>query len=254
MRNENIPALDARYWAAILAASLVGTTFGDFVSIDLGLELTGALLPLGATILAVIFAAEPATRWAGVACYWAAIVFTRTGTTDLGDFLARSLNLGNGSVSAVLAVLLAVFLVAWRDPASGSATNPGARIARKVLPTTNARYWMGILMVSILGSILGDFVADDLGLGLAQGSLVLGAALTAALVGELTTKRWNEARYWAVIAVARTTGTVVGDFLSGREGLNLGFVAVAGLAGALLVTILLIPSPTPDASKEVASV
>lgn len=250
MRKENIPALDARYWAAILAASLLGTTFGDFLSNDLGLGFAGALLPLG-IILAVIFVAERTTTWASVVYYWAAIVFTRTAATDLGDFLARSLHLGYGSVSAVVAVLLTIFLVASRRQASS--LSPGA-IARKALPTTNARYWTGILMVSTLGTTFGDFVADDLGLGLAQGSLVLGAVLATILVGELTTKRSNEARYWAVIAVVRTTGTVMGDFLSSQEGMGLGFAAAAGVVGALLVTILLIPSPASDVSEGVALV
>ncbi len=250
MRNENIPALDARYWAAILAASLLGTTFGDFISNDLGLGFAGALLPLG-IILAVIFYAEHTTKWATVAFYWVAIVFTRTAATDLGDFLARSLHLGYGSVSAVVAIVLTIFLLAWRDPGSGSAPIPGA-IARKALPTTNARYWAGILMVSTFGTTLGDFVSDDLGLGFAKGSLVLGVVLGTVLVGELSTRRSNEARYWAVIAVVRTTGTVMGDFLS--EGLGLGFAAAAGLVGAVLVTILLIPSSVPDASKSVALV
>ena len=196
--------------------------------------------------------AEHSTKWASVAFYWAAIVFTRTAATDLGDFLARSLHLGYGSVSAVVAILLTIFLLAWRDPASGSAPIPGASIARKALPTTNARYWTGILMVSTFGTTLGDFVSDDLGLGFAKGSLVLGVVLATVLVGELSTRRSNEARYWAVIAVVRTTGTVMGDFLS--EGLGLGFAAAAGLVGAVLVTILLIPSSVPDASKSVALV
>ena len=41
-----------------------------------------------------------------------------------------------------------------------------------------------------------------------------------------------------MIAIVRTTGTVMGDYLSGEEGLNLGFRYAATCTALLLVAIL----------------
>ncbi|MEP7306341.1 MAG: hypothetical protein ABJA98_12560 [Acidobacteriota bacterium] len=52
-----------------------------------------------------------------------------------------------------------------------------------------------------------------------------------------------------LIAVVRTAGTVMGDFLSGEEGVDLGFAVGASLVGALLLAILLIPSAWKAAER-----
>jgi uncharacterized membrane-anchored protein len=47
MRESNLPAVDGRYWAAIVVASVLGTSFGDFVSNTLMLGFGGAALTVG---------------------------------------------------------------------------------------------------------------------------------------------------------------------------------------------------------------
>lgn len=240
MREQNVPVVDARYWAAIVVASVLGTSFGDFVSNTLALGFGGAALTVG-TVLAAIFIAERVLPWPSVAWYWGAVVFTRTAATDCGDFLSRTADLGNGPVSAILAGLLAIYLLAmWRmyGPGPLNGDYPGAP---KRLPRTNARYWATMLGISILGTTLGDFVADDLGLGLARGSFALGAILAAALFVEVRTKKSNEMRYWGIIAIVRTACTDFADYMTEDEGLNLGFGLGAALVCSLLLVILLVP-------------
>ena len=236
MRNSNVPVLDAHYWITILVASLLGTTFGDFVSNDLGLGFAGGLLVLSA-VIAVIFVAEFKLKWNSVVWYWAAIVATRTAATNLGDFLSRTAKLGNGQVAAILAVLLVAFLfvTARRTQA---ATGLGDGGAGKILPKTDARYWTAILIASTFGTTMGDFISGDLGLGLGRGSLVLGLLLAVILAFELRARTANEARYWSVIALVRTTGTVMGDYLTSEEGLHLGFAVGASVVGALLIVLV----------------
>jgi len=238
MREENVPFVDARYWAAIVVASVLGTSFGDFISNTLKLGFGGAALTVG-TVLAVIFIAERLLSWSSVAWYWGAVVFTRTAATDLGDFLSRTAHLGNGQVSAILAALLAIYLlVVWRlyGPGPLNGDYPGAP---KRLPTTNLRYWATMLAISTLGTTLGDFVADDMGLGLAGGSLFLGAILAVALFVEVRAKASNEMRYWWIIVLVRTAGTDIADYMTEEDGLNLGFGIGAALLCSILLTILL---------------
>jgi uncharacterized membrane-anchored protein len=241
MRDRNVPTLDGRYWTAILVASVLGTTAGDFVSNDLGLGFAGALVPLGALFAGVMVAERRAVR-TSEAYYWLAVVVARMAATNLGDFVARTLHLGYGWVSVSLGTLLGVFVLMTRAPARASATStPGLATTRKRLPITNARYWVALLIASVMGTTAGDFLSHDTGLGLERAALLLGAVLAAVLIVETRATAANEARYWAVIALVRTAGTCMGDLVTTGGGLHLGFALGASLAATLLVVILLTP-------------
>src|SRR5690349_1269073 len=56
MQPRNLPPINARYWTAILAASMCGANTGDFASRILGLRHTRGLLPLGLLFLAIVWA------------------------------------------------------------------------------------------------------------------------------------------------------------------------------------------------------
>jgi uncharacterized membrane-anchored protein len=56
MTPKHLPTIDARYWTAILAASMCGANTGDFVSRILGLGHTRGLLPLGLIFLGILWA------------------------------------------------------------------------------------------------------------------------------------------------------------------------------------------------------
>jgi len=193
-------------------------------------------------VIAVIFIAENKVKWNSVVWYWAAIVATRTAATNLGDFLTRTLNLGNGLVATLLTgVLIAFLLITSRSYQRGDSLSSAPNNARKLLPKTNTRYWIAILIVSTFGTALGDFISSDLGLGVKLGTLFLVTVLAVVQVFEISSRNTNKARYWVIIAVVRTTGTVLGDYLTSEEGLNLGFAAGASLSSLLLVILLFLP-------------
>ena len=82
MKPRSLPTIDARYWTAILAASMCGANTGDFVSRILGLGHTRGLLPLGLIFLAIVWA-EARSKLPTEAYYWLAIIVLRTGATNL---------------------------------------------------------------------------------------------------------------------------------------------------------------------------
>nr|MBA2324190.1 hypothetical protein [Pseudonocardiales bacterium] len=238
MRHENVPVLDARYWLALLLASVVGTTFGDFVSEDLGLTFAGALVPL-ATVFALVLVAERRISIATVAWYWVAVIIFRSTSTNLGDTVSRTLGLGYGWVSLALGLLLAAYVFAMTRSSSSVAFANAAGAERKAL-TVNARYWVALLIASVFGTTFGDFMSDDTGLGFGRASLLLVSILAVAVVVELRAKRPSDARYWAIIAVVRTAGTTVGDWMTEGEP-GMGFALGAVVAAALLIVVLVEP-------------
>jgi uncharacterized membrane-anchored protein len=238
MKDRNVPVLDGRYWVAILVASVLGTTFGDFISEDLGLQYAGALLPLGA-VFATVLLLERRAKITTVAWYWVAVVIFRSTATNLGDFISRTLKLGYGGVSVALGILLVAFVFITTRSSASAAFTRVAGMGRKLL-TVDSRYWAALLIASVFGTTFGDWVSDDTGLGFGRASLLLGALLAMAVIVEIRAKTPSDARYWAIIALVRTTGTATGDFLS-EGGPHLGFALGAILAAAVLVIILITP-------------
>jgi uncharacterized membrane-anchored protein len=232
MDARNLPALDARYWVAIFVASLLGTTLGDFISTTLHLGFVRGLVPL-CVVLAVIFAFERRATEPSEAYYWAAIVITRTMATNIADLFTHALKLDYREVAAVFALLLvATLLLGQRKPFRLG------RLRSAALPNADSRYWLAILFASILGTTLGDFVSDGLGLGLLRGGILLAIVLCAVLYCQSRVVFFCSGFYWLAIVAVRTSGTVLGDFLSSSEGVNLGFGLSAATMALLLVGVL----------------
>jgi uncharacterized membrane-anchored protein len=246
MRVRNVPIIDRRYWIAIILASVLGTSFGDFVSNTLQLGFAGAALAVG-SVLAVVFVAERALPWRSVAWYWGAVVFTRTAATDIGDMFTheRGLDFGNGPIAAILAAVLVIYLFAWWRAYGPGPLSSSYEGGPKPLPKTDGRYWVTMLLISTFGTTFGDFVADDMGFGLARGSLILGILLAFALYFEISTKRSTELRYWGLIALVRTACTVIADYITEADGLKLGFEVCAGIIAASLIAVLLASQRAP---------
>lgn len=207
MRSRNLPAIDAGYWVAIVAASMCGTNAGDLAAGPLGLGHVRGMLPIGLVFLATLWA-EKTLNWTTVAFYWIAIILLRTMATNVADFVTHDAGLSYPAFVALLIVFMAAML-AFDNVRSGPA-RPVARDAPRV-PATNWAYWVLMLAAGVLGTALGDWLADA-GLGVYWASL-LGApcfvvALWAAYRFGLT-KPW----YWLAIVTCRTWGTDLGDML-----------------------------------------
>jgi uncharacterized membrane-anchored protein len=239
MQTRNVPALGARYWAAISLASVFGANMGDFVSHILGLGHVRGLAPL-AVLFAVILLLERRARIGTEAYYWLAIVTLRTAATNLADLGTHDLRLDYGWVIGGLAGLLALILLAdrWRRAPAADA-RLGA--TQDDLPATDGYYWAAMLTAGTLGTAAGDFAADGLSLGPA--TVVTVALLGLALALGSRAARTTGAGYWITIVIVRTAGTNVGDFVAGRHGLALGLPVSTPLTGLLLLAALLLWRP-----------
>jgi uncharacterized membrane-anchored protein len=235
MRAQNLPTINARYWCAIAVASMAGANTGDFAARYLHLGHTGGLLPLALVFVAIVWA-ETRSRRATEAYYWLAIIVLRTGATNLADLATHDLHLGYPLTLAALAALIIAILlfVCWRDGAA-----PASADGRK-LPATDSAYWLAMLTAGTLGTAGGDFTADELGLGVGYGSLVLLAVFLIVLFGAIRIGKMSLFWYWAAIVAARTAGTTMGDFLPSRRGLDLGLPLSTAITLATLAAIVII--------------
>jgi uncharacterized membrane-anchored protein len=233
MKASHTPKIDARYWTAITIASIFGTNMGDLYAHNSGLGLIGGL-PILIVLFLCVYVAERFDRMTHEVYYWLCIIIMRTGATNIADFMAgrRGWHIDRWLLSLGLGLFLAAIAL-WTHRAHHAANGPEAR---KTLPDTDPRYWVAMLTAGVFGTVLGDACQRLMGQGTA--SLVLAAVLAVALL------HYNKGLlgwvygYWLTVAVARTTGTAIGDWLAESKSLNIGLTVATVLSGLVFVAIL----------------
>ncbi len=216
-----LPAVTIGFWIVKVAATTLGETGGDWVSMSLRL---GYLV--GSAIFAVLFvvlvAAQVKAERFRPALYWATIIATTTLGTTLADFADRSLGIGYpGGVAVVAALLVASFAAWWKTEGSVS-------LHRVVTARAEWFYWITILCSQTLGTALGDWVAGKdrggLGLGYEYGALIFGAGLAVVAIAYASTAVSRTLLFWLAFVLTRPLGATLGDLLDkplARGGLNI---------------------------------
>lgn len=238
-----VPQITFGFWLIKIAATTLGETGGDAVTMTLGLGYAWGTAIFAAVFVALL-ALELHARRFNPFLYWAVVVATTTVGTTLADLADRSLGLGYPGGTLLLVLLLVLSLVAWRVSAGSIAAS--AIRTRKV----EAHYWATILFSQTLGTALGDWTADGMGLGYGGGALLFAAALFATAILYFTTDLSRVVLFWVAFVLTRPLGATVGDFLDkplAHGGLALDrFQASGVLAAFILLAIVLIPQHAGD--------
>ena len=201
-----VPEVTLMFWVIKIAATTLGETGGDALSMSLDLGYLRSTLIFG-VIFAVVVAAQIRARRFHPALYWTTIVATTTVGTTLADFADRSLHIGYAGGASLLAVLLAASL-GWWYRSEGSIS-----IATVDHPKTEAYYWITIMFSQTLGTALGDWTADSAGLGYGGGAILFGTLLALLAAACYRTSVSRTALFWAAFVLTRPLGAVVGDLL-----------------------------------------
>jgi len=169
--------------------------------------------------------------------YWATIVASTTAGTTMADFADRSLGIGYAGGSSVLFVGLMAVLGLWHW-SLGSIS-----VATVSTPKAEAFYWAAITLSQTLGTALGDWTADDTGLGYGGGALVFAAGLAALALAYYFTNVSRVFLFWAAFILSRPLGATVGDFLDkpvAEGGLALSRPLASALLAIFIVACLLV--------------
>ncbi|HVY26471.1 MAG TPA: hypothetical protein VHB79_07945 [Polyangiaceae bacterium] len=235
---SKVPAVTLGFWSIKILATTLGETGGDAVTMTLGLGyLTGTAI-FGVIVVAAVALQIFAERF-NPALYWTVIVATTTVGTTMADFVTRSVGVGYLGGSLILLVLVLASLIGW------FLTCGSVAVGQVSTPKTELFYWITILFSQTLGTALGDWMADDTGLGYAGGALVFAAGLALVFALFKLTRLSRPALFWTAFILTRPLGATVGDFLDkprAQGGLEFGrFTASAVLIAAMVLCVLLIP-------------
>jgi uncharacterized membrane-anchored protein len=233
---SKVPEVTLSFWIVKIAATTLGETGGDAVSMSMQL---GYLV--GSAIFAVIFllavTAQIRARRFHAWLYWLTIIATTTVGTTLADYADRSLGIGYAGGASLLAILLLLSLASWYWSLGSVSVNTVNS------PRAEMFYWITIMFSQTLGTALGDWTADTAGLGYTGGALVFGVLLAMVAGAYLWTRIARTALFWAAFILTRPLGAVVGDFLDKpltQGGLALSRYTASGALIALIIACILI--------------
>lgn len=228
---SKVPEVTLLFWIIKIAATTLGETGGDAVSMSMHL---GYLVASG--IFVVIFLAAVAAQVKAdrfhPALYWATIVATTMLGTTLADFADRSLGIGYAGGTTILVTLLLLSLAVWYKTL-GTVSVDSIRS-----PKAEIFYWVTIMFSQTLGTALGDWTADTVGLGYTGGMLIFVGLLALVVLAYYWTRISRTALFWAAFVLTRPLGAVVGDFLD--KPIHAGGLALSryGASAALMAFIV----------------
>jgi uncharacterized membrane-anchored protein len=163
------------YWATIIASTTFGTTMADFADRSLGIGYTGGSALLLTCLLFTLglwywsertISVDTVSAPKAEAFYWAAITFSQTLGTALGDWFADTGGLGYEGGALVFGTALAFIaaLYFWTNT------------SRVLL------FWVAFILTRPLGATVGDFLDKPLKDGGLDFNRPLASAIIAAVI------------------------------------------------------------------------
>lgn len=218
-----------------ICATTLGETAGDLLSMTMNVGYAVSSMILICFFLATLVAQLISKKY-HPALFWAVILSTSTAGTTMSDYMDRTLGLGYTKGAFILLSILLAILAYWRWTEGSLAVDNIRTFRAEVL------YWIAILFSNTLGTALGDFLADDSGLGFAGGALLIGSLLALVVVAVYFTRISRVLLFWVAFILTRPFGATMGDVLTktkDKGGLNFGTIgSSAVLAGVLGIVIL----------------
>jgi uncharacterized membrane-anchored protein len=163
--------------------------------------------------------------------FWIVKVLATTVGETAADLLNTRLGLGLTGTSVVMAVLLAVVLL----------------VQFKAVRYVPGVYWLVVVLISVVGTLITDNLTDDFGVPLAAATASFGAALLVTFaawyacektlsIHTIVTSR-REVFYWSAVLFTFALGTAAGDLAA--ERFDLGYAVSALVFGGLIAVVAL---------------
>jgi len=228
---SKVPEVTLIFWIMKIAATTLGETGGDAVTMSMNLGYMVGTLIFSGVFLVSVTAQVKAERFHPL-LYWTTIIATTTVGTTLADLADRSLGIGYAGGSLLLLILLLLSLAIWYR-------SQGSVSVDKVTSSKQEMfYWMTIMFSQTLGTALGDWTADTAGLGFGGGAIAFGILLGLVVIAYFGTNISRTLLFWTAFILTRPFGAVVGDFLD--KPLNAGGLALSrySASAALIVFIV----------------
>ena len=236
-----VPAVTLGFWVIKIAATTLGETGGDTVTMTMNLGyLVGTAIFLTA-LTALVIIQITAKRFYPL-LYWATIIASTTAGTTMADFADRSLGIGYTGGTAILLACVLASLAIWYIVEGTVSVSTVKR------PRVEIFYWITITLSQTLGTALGDWMADSSGFGYLGAALVFLAILGFVAGAYFFTSLSHVLLFWAAFILTRPLGATVGDFFDKPlhdGGLNVSRPLASAIIGIFIVLCVFIMPQKP---------
>jgi len=225
------------FWFMKIVATTLGETLGDSIAMQMNLGYGVGLAITCAFLLVVLGIQLFSDRYVPV-FYWFVIVATTTVGTEISDFIDRSLHIGYGFGSGILAAGLILTLALWFRRFGNMSVYPIYDRRKEIY------YWVAILFSNSLGTAFGDYLSDNLGFEYLTGAAITATIILVVALIHYFTSVNGSALFWIAFVFTRPFGATFGDFLTkplSDGGLDLGALN-ASIVSILVMAILIFVS------------
>lgn len=233
---SKIPQITFAFWMMKICATTLGETAGDLLSMTLNIGYALSTIILMCFFLVTLLIQLTSKKYHPV-IYWAVILSTSTAGTTMSDYMDRTLGLGYATGTLILVSILSATLLTWRSVEKSLSVTDIKSFRGEIF------YWTAILFSNTLGTALGDFLADDSGLGFFGGAILIGSLLLLTTLAFFFTKASHVLLFWVAFVLTRPFGATFGDLLTKsheKGGFNFGTIGSSLILFTLLVVLIAI--------------
>ena len=233
---KKLPEILFAFWVMKICATTLGETAGDLLSMTMDVGYATSTIILMSIFLVTVVAQLLSKRYHPF-LYWAVILSTSTAGTTMSDYMDRTLELGYAKGSAILLGILLAIVTYWRS------TGSSLSVEKVHTPKVEILYWTAILFSNTLGTALGDYLADDSGLGFAGGAMLIGGLLAVVVALTFFTNISRVLLFWIAFVLTRPFGATLGDVLTkdhDKGGLGFGTIGSSAVLGGVLLLLVLV--------------
>ncbi len=232
---NKLPQITIGFWIMKICATTLGETAGDLLSMTLNVGYAMSSIILISLFLISLSGQLFVKKYIPF-IYWTVILATSTAGTTISDYMDRTLGLGYASGSTILLTLLITTLYIWYSNERSLSVENIKSFKGELF------YWTAILISNTLGTALGDFLADNSGLGFAGGAVFISTLLVLVILAHFFTKTSSIFLFWIAFVLTRPFGATFGDLLtksSDKGGFNFGTIGASLILFAILLILLL---------------
>lgn len=233
---NKVATVTLAFWIMKICATTLGETTGDMLSMTLNIGYAiSTMLLMFLFLVSLVF--QLRSRKFQPLLYWLVILTTSTAGTTMSDYMDRTLGLGYALGSVILVSTLALVLATWLT------TEGSLQVSHVSSRRTEVFYWSAILVSNTLGTALGDYLADDSGLGFLGGAVLIGSVITLIALLYRYTSINRIAIFWAAFILTRPFGATFGDLLTKplpKGGLGFGTIGSSAVLALILMTMIVL--------------
>jgi uncharacterized membrane-anchored protein len=232
---KKIPEITLLFWLMKICATTLGETAGDLLSMTLNVGYAVSTIILIIGFLITLFGQLSLKKYVP-AIYWLVILSTSTAGTTLSDFMDRTLGLGYATGSLILISLLVITLFIWYKLEKSLSVS-------EIKTKRGELFYLAAMLVSNnLGTALGDYFAEDSGLGFSGGAILIGSLLLITVLAYYFTKISRIFLFWIAFVLTRPFGATFGDLLTKpieKGGLDFGTIGSSLILFSMLILFII---------------